>query len=121
MAETSGTAGQDRLTITRTPADGISVIAVHGEIDHHTGDPLHRALTPHDGAGAPRIVVDLSGVTFMDSSGINILIAAHNAVRDAQGWLRLAGPTTSVLRTMQLVGLDEVIECYPTVGDALGA
>ncbi|WP_425583487.1 STAS domain-containing protein [Streptomyces paradoxus] len=71
----------------------LSVITVSGEIYHHTGGPLREALSPPDGEAVPQIVVDLSGVTFMDSSGINILIAAYTAARDAGGWLRLAGPT----------------------------
>lgn len=41
------------------------------------------------------------------------------AVRDAGGWLRLAGPTEPVLRTMRLVGLDQIIDCHPTVHHAL--
>jgi anti-anti-sigma factor len=66
-------------------------------------------------------VVDLSGVTFMDSSGINVLIAAHQSMSAAQGWLRIAGAQESVLRTLQLVGLDQVIGCHPTVEQALTA
>lgn len=107
------------MTITRTSMDGVDVITARGEIDHDTGDPLRRALTLPDGRSAPRIVVDLGGVTFMDSSGINILIAAHHAAQEAGGRLSLAAPTESVLRTMRLVGLDTVIACHPTLRDAL--
>lgn len=66
-------------------------------------------------------MIDLSGVTFMDSTGINLLIGADQAARGAQGWLRLAAPTEAVLRTMQLVGLDMIIPSYPTLGEALEA
>ncbi|MFJ8948366.1 STAS domain-containing protein [Streptomyces sp. NPDC102395] len=121
MTDTSGAAGPDGLTITTAPVDGVHVITVHGEIDHHTGDPLSQALSLPEDAAAPGIVVDLSGVTFMDSSGINILIAARNAVHDADGWLRLAGPNDLVMRTMQLVGIDQIIDCYPTLRHALDA
>ncbi|MFI8193782.1 STAS domain-containing protein [Streptomyces sp. NPDC085946] len=118
MTESSGTAEQDRLTITHASVEGVSVVTVRGEIDHHTGGPLRRALTR---PGSPGIVVDLSGVTFMDSSGINVLITAQHTALETQGWLRLAGPSPSVLRTMQLVGLDEVIAWYPTLREALDA
>jgi stage II sporulation protein AA (anti-sigma F factor antagonist) len=118
VADNRGAAGPDRLTITRASVDGVGVVTVRGEIDHHTGDPLRKALALPGGT-APRIVVDLSGVTFMDSSGINILVATHNAARDAHGWLRLAAPTDSVLRTLRIVGLDAVIDCYPTLRQAL--
>ncbi|MEU6366518.1 STAS domain-containing protein [Streptomyces sp. NPDC046931] len=121
MTDKSGTARPDGLTITSAPVDGVSVITVRGEIDHHTGGALSDALSLPEGAAASRMVVNLSGVTFMDSSGINILIAARNAADGAGGWLRLAGPTESVLRTLQLVGLDEIINCYPTLRDALNA
>jgi anti-anti-sigma factor len=66
-------------------------------------------------------VLDLSGVTFRDSSGINVLITAHKSLSDAYGWLRLAGPQTSVLPLIELVGLDQVIACHPTVEQALTA
>ncbi|MFF5187471.1 STAS domain-containing protein [Streptomyces sp. NPDC000345] len=121
MTDNSGAAGSDGLTVTCTPIDGVRVITVRGEIDHDSGGSLRQALILPGGTALPRIVVDLGGVTFMDSSGINILIAAHNAARGAGGWLRLAGPTDSVLRTMRLVGLDEVIDCHATVRDALDA
>jgi anti-anti-sigma factor len=66
-------------------------------------------------------VVDLSDVTFMDSSGINVFVAAHQAASDDQGRLRIAGAQESVLRLLEIVGLDEVIGCHPTVDQALTA
>ncbi|GKQ40718.1 STAS domain-containing protein [Streptomyces sp. A012304] len=55
----------------------------------------------------------------MDSSGIDILIAAHQAVTAAGGWLRLAGSAESVLRTLQLVGVDAVADCHEPLRQAL--
>ncbi|WP_405965642.1 STAS domain-containing protein [Streptomyces sp. NBC_00723] len=68
-----------------------------------------------------RIVADLSGVTFMDSSGINVFIAARLRVSQAQGWLRIAGAQETVLRLLQMVGVDTFIPCHPTVEQALNA
>ncbi|MER7564165.1 STAS domain-containing protein [Streptomyces sp. NPDC097941] len=109
------------LSIGHTAVDGIPVVTVRGEIDHTVKDMLSQALLPDDGPTPPRTVVDLSGVTFMDSSGINVLVAAHKSMSDAQGWLRLAAPQASVLRLIELVGLDQVISCHPTVERALAA
>ncbi|MFF7756019.1 STAS domain-containing protein [Streptomyces sp. NPDC007971] len=55
-----------------------------GEIDHHTGDALSQALD-FSGMPCPRVVMDLRQVAFMDSTGINILIAAHRALTEAGG------------------------------------
>ncbi|GAB2756483.1 STAS domain-containing protein [Streptomyces bullii] len=120
MAGTDELAGPDRLSITSALIDGTTVVIVKGEVDHHTTAPLRQALTPPDGLTRPRTVADLSGVTFMDSSGINALIAAHQAHGD-QGWLRLAGIQPSVQRVLQLVGVDTLIACYPTLDNALEA
>lgn len=106
MADTAGTSEQaepDGLSVTRTDVDGVTVVTVVGEVDHHTSGALRRALAPADPDGA-RTVADLSGVPFMDSSGINVLIAAHQA-HGPTGWLRLAGVRRPVLRTLEIVGL----------------
>ncbi|MFF2997993.1 STAS domain-containing protein [Streptomyces sp. NPDC057950] len=110
-----------RLSATRsTTAEGIAVLALRGEIDFTTGTEVQRALLGPDGEAAARTVVELSQVTFMDSSGINALIGAHHAATALQGWVRLAAPSPSILRVLQIVGLDTVITCYPTLQQALG-
>ncbi|MFI6039247.1 STAS domain-containing protein [Streptomyces sp. NPDC051315] len=108
------------LSVVTTFTDGVRVRTLAGEIDHHTGDQLRRALDVTDTA-RPRIVIDMRQVTFMDSTGINILIAAYQAVAKVGGWLRLAAPTDSVLRVLQLVGVDDIIECHPTLHEALAS
>ncbi|MFI8192427.1 STAS domain-containing protein [Streptomyces sp. NPDC085946] len=118
MAGTDELTGPERLSVTSALVDGVTVVMVKGEIDHHTADPLRQALTPPDGLTRPRTVADLSGVTFMDSSGINALITAHQAHGD-EGRLRLAGVRPQVLRVLRLVGVDALIDCYPTLREAL--
>ncbi|MER6282889.1 STAS domain-containing protein [Streptomyces sviceus] len=111
-----------RLSVEREVIDGVRVVTVQGEIDHDVKDVLSEALLTEDGAVPPsRIVADLSGVTFMDSSGINVFVAAYQQVSGAQGWLRIAGAQDSVLRVLQLVGVDTLIPCHPTIEQALNA
>ncbi|MFJ5307064.1 STAS domain-containing protein [Streptomyces sp. NPDC088350] len=120
MADTEQAGQPERLSVRTDVVDGTLVVAVAGEIDQETGGSLRKALELPDGA-APHVVIDLRRVTFMDSSGINILIAVHRALADADGWLRLAGATPAVLRIIRLVGIDGFIACHPTVQQALEA
>ncbi|WP_228974504.1 STAS domain-containing protein [Streptomyces sp. DH12] len=121
MADIYGSPEDKRISITRTSTDGIRVLTVRGELDHHTAPDLRRALTvtADDDPPTARSVLDLSAVTFMDSSGINVLVTAHQEAHRADGWLRLAAPSDSVMRVIELVGLDTVITCYPTLRQAL--
>ncbi|EDY58817.1 MULTISPECIES: STAS domain-containing protein [Streptomyces] len=122
MTDISPTERPERLCVARTTADGIRVVTLRGDIDHDVKDALTTALLPPDGADdgqAPRVVADLSGVTFLDSTGINVFVQVHQQVSTAQGWLRLAAARESVTRVFELVGLDTVIACHPTVEQAL--
>ncbi|MET7685712.1 STAS domain-containing protein [Streptomyces sp. NPDC005423] len=108
-----------RLTVRRSTADGVRIIALHGELDQDTRQRAGHALNPPDGDTTPHTVADLTALTFMDSSGINTLIAAHLAATEAHGWLRVAGAQPQVLRLLRLVGIDTLIPCHPTVREAL--
>ncbi|MFF6914079.1 anti-sigma factor antagonist [Streptomyces sp. NPDC012466] len=110
-----------RLHAEHRMAGDIRVVTLRGEIDHDVQDVLSAALLIDDGAAPPRIVADLSGVTFMDSSGINVFVTAHQQVSGANGWMRIAGAQHSVLRVLQLVGVDTLIPCHDTTEQALSA
>ncbi|MFF6783862.1 anti-sigma factor antagonist [Streptomyces sp. NPDC012510] len=112
-------AARPGLSIDHEAVDGIRIVVLRGEIDHVNRDSLKDALLPPEGALAPRTVADFRGVTFMDSSGINVLIVAHRAAQDAEGWLRLAGVRESVQRVLTLVGIDALVPFHSTVEEAL--
>ncbi|MEV8067992.1 MULTISPECIES: STAS domain-containing protein [unclassified Streptomyces] len=121
MAETEGASAADRLLITRTTAeDGTCVVTLVGEADLDSSARLRETLLSCLTA-APATVADLGGLTFMDSSGINALISAHQAAQASGVRLSLAAPREAVLRVLELVGLDTLIPWYPTVEAALAA
>ncbi|MFH8804551.1 STAS domain-containing protein [Streptomyces sp. NPDC017936] len=109
---------QEQLSVVATATDDVHVLTLAGEIDHDTGDTLRQALHL-PGTPRPRVVIDMRQVTFMDSSGINVLLAAHHTLARAGGWLRLAAPTDTVMRTLRIVGVDAVIDCRDTLHHAL--
>ncbi|MEU0029761.1 STAS domain-containing protein [Streptomyces sp. NPDC006335] len=112
---------QAHLAVTQhTTADGVHVASLAGQIDHTTAPIFRQALTTDD--GSPRhTVIDFHDVTFMDSSGINVLVAANNAARADGGWLRLARTPARVLDLLHIVGLDDIIPLYSTLDGALAA
>ena len=120
MSDIGNTDRSDRFSAVHRMVDGVRVVTVEGEIDHHVRELLSAVLLSGYGAEPPsRIVVDLGGVTFMDSTGINIFITAYQAVSATEGWLRVAAAQKPVLHVMQLVGIDALIACYPSVEQAL--
>jgi len=97
------------LKVTCRPQGEYVVMSVQGEIDLYTVPRLQRELSAVLAAGDPvRLVVDLSGVDFCDSTGVNVLLAAHRQVREAGGDLELAAPRPAVRKILQVTGLEAV-------------
>ncbi|MGJ7414572.1 STAS domain-containing protein [Streptomyces cinereoruber] len=110
----------DRLSATPRTVGGVRVVTLRGEIDHTTKDVLEHALLERSGTAEPlRVVADLEGVTFLDSSGLNVLISVNRQVGETGGRLRIAAAQQAVRRVLTLVGVDTVIDCRPTLEDAL--
>ncbi|MBQ1095186.1 STAS domain-containing protein [Streptomyces sp. NPDC097107] len=121
MADIEGAAVPERLLITRTTTgDGVSLVLLAGEVDLDGSGQLRDVLLSCVQT-APGTVVDFGEVVFLDSSGINVLISAHRAAESRGVWLRLAALQHAVERVLQLVGVDTLIACYPTVEQALAA
>ncbi|MFJ5934036.1 STAS domain-containing protein [Streptomyces sp. NPDC093071] len=107
-----------RLSAAHRVVDGVRITTLRGEIDHDEKDALYQALLP-EGEPVLSVVADMSGVTFLDSSGINTLLTVHQQMGDTHGRLRIAAPTDNVRRVLALTGTDTVIGCHPTLEDAL--
>ena len=83
---------------------------VQGEIDLVTAPVLQRHLEAALATGRDAVEIDLSGVTFMDVRGVNVLVAARNRLADG-ATLRLHAPSGAVVRMLDLCGIDrELVE-----------
>ena len=82
------------------------VIAVAGEVDVATSPELAACLFAHTDRDT---TLDLSGVSFLDSSGVSVLIQGYNALRDAGHSLRTIGEQDHVLKLFELTGLTKIL------------
>jgi len=69
--------------------------------------------------GYKELVFDLSGITFLDSSGLAVFVSAMKSTQEAGGWLKLAGLSEIPGEIFRLTCLDQVIDMYPSVESAL--
>jgi anti-sigma B factor antagonist len=96
------------------------VLAPHGEIDALTAPKLGRRLLRLVDEGKTGVVVDLSSVTFMDSTGIGVLLNALRQLHSRDGGLVLVCPTERVMRPFVVTGLVGRLRCFDTREAALG-
>lgn len=95
------------LTVDAGPA---STIALVGELDPATApqldDEIERLLADE---GVQRLVLDLSGLTFLDSSGLRVFVTAREALTARGGELALRSPSANAQRLLDITGLGEII------------
>ncbi|WP_435204133.1 STAS domain-containing protein [Micromonospora sp. bgisy143] len=95
-----------------------TVVEVAGELDMSTTSRLRDGLLEVVASGARVVVVDLTAVRFMDSSGLGALVVAYKELRARDGWLGLAGVQPPVRKVLSVTSVDRVIESFDTVQDA---
>jgi len=109
------------LGVSTDPIPGGRLVEVSGEVDLHTAPQLRAALSlAIDQADASSaVLVDLSRVSFIDSTGLGELVAAHKALQAHDASLHLVAGHDRVRRLLALTGLDEVLSVHPDRAAAL--
>jgi anti-sigma B factor antagonist len=90
---------------------GASTLRILGELDISTADQLRRAVAPYLTPGT-RLVLDLSQVTFCDSTGLAVLVGFHKRLAAAGGGLELYAPVQRVLHLLTITGLNRVFPVH---------
>ena len=101
-------------------AEGVVVVVASGEIDMSNASGFRKAL---DSAldSAPWVVLDLSGVTFLDSIGLSKLVVARNRAVQMDSHICLVGPGRNVAKVLRLSRLDQVFANHASVQEAIAA
>ncbi|KQX74320.1 MULTISPECIES: STAS domain-containing protein [Aeromicrobium] len=105
------------LSIVDRVSGDFHVVELSGDIDVETARTLRAHIVDRFDESPVRLVVDLSDVAFMDSSGLGALVSGWQLTRDS-GRFRIAGANPVVRRVLSITGLEDVFALYPTVEDA---
>ncbi|MEQ2443459.1 STAS domain-containing protein [Pseudoflavonifractor intestinihominis] len=98
------------MSVTCTGEDRNLRLTVSGEVDHHGARAIMQELDRQVDAGLPRrLTLDLSGVTFMDSSGIAVLLRAYRRMAELGGALTVANVPPQALKVLRAAGLERII------------
>lgn len=89
------------------------IIEISGEIDLHRAEELRQALAPAMERRAPEILLDLSEVSYMDSSGLAVLIESYQKARQWGGAFALCGVQKRVRAILDIACLDQILTLYP--------
>ncbi len=97
------------------------IVAIEGELDIATAADLQEHIQSAVKDHGPWLILDMAGLEFMDSSGLNVIINAYRTVRELGGALALAALNERVNKVVRLVGLHRQVPVHQTVATAVTA
>ncbi len=101
------------LTIDTTRHESGSLITVGGDIDLYSSPRLRSVLLEEIGGPGALVAVNLSGVRYMDSSGVATLVEALRSARSSGTELKLVAPSVKVMKVLEMTRLDSVFDVEP--------
>ncbi|MEA2784071.1 MAG: anti-sigma factor antagonist [Candidatus Eremiobacteraeota bacterium] len=99
--------------------DDMQVFELVGSLDIATSPTVRAALTSASERGSHRLIVDLTQVDFLDSTGLGALIGGQRRAKEFSGEVRLVAKEGQILRLLRITGLLKVFAVYATLDDAL--
>ncbi|MBS4175496.1 anti-sigma factor antagonist [Bacillus sp. FJAT-49736] len=99
------------LTVKIKKIDGQVLVKLNGEIDAYTAPQLKKSFQPFEEEKKPlHMKVDLSDVSYMDSTGLGVFVGLFKFIRGNEGSLKLTGLSPRLKRLFQITGLAEIME-----------
>lgn len=111
--------GSVQLSVSQTSAGNVPILAVNGEVDVYSAQALKDRIGELIQSGQTTLIVDLTGVAFLDSTGLGALVEARAATTEAGGSLPIVCNQERILKLFTITGLDGVFTIHPNVGAAV--
>jgi anti-sigma B factor antagonist len=96
------------------------VLDLQGEVDAFTAPKLKQEMISQIERGTTKMAIDLADVTYLDSTGLGVLIGGLKRTRDKGGELVLICPNVRIMRIFDITGLSRIFDMFKTEGEALG-
>ena len=107
------------MTVPDPAGAAYTVVTLTGEVDATNSEELYGVLESVVLQHPRLLIVDLSELSFMDSTGLRMLLRSSRELDQQGGVLALASPQVSVARVLQLTRADQLIPVYASVADAI--
>lgn len=116
-----GSVQKSGITLSNSVVDGVVVIRIGGFLDGHTFVDLERHFDQVIKAGNRRLVLELSGLTYIASAGVGLFINTNHRLKSDGGRVELVNPSPNVGEIFSILGLDAIFTLHAKVEDAVAA
>lgn len=100
------------------PEEGMAVLKLAGEVDVYTSPRVKQEIVDLLNGGATKLVVDLSAVEYLDSTGLGVLIGGLKRTKEREGDLKIACDNLRIMRIFEITGLTKIFDIYRTATEA---
>ncbi|MPQ42267.1 anti-sigma F factor antagonist [Clostridium tarantellae] len=100
--------------------EDVLIVSFMGELDHHSAEEVRVKVDDRiDRDNIKKLVIDFSGVTFMDSSGIGVIIGRYKKMALRKGNISIAAINKNIKRVFELSGIFKIIKVYENIKEAV--
>jgi anti-anti-sigma factor len=107
------------MEIASTQHNKVTVVSVMDNLDATTAAEARAHLGDEIEAGHTNLIIDMSGVTYLSSAGLRVILATMQQARSAGGDVRLAGAVGKIQQVIDMAGFPKIIKTFPTVEEAI--
>ena len=98
----------------------VLIVSPVGELDHHTAKEVKTLIEEViKNRGVKNLVFDFSRLSFMDSSGIGVIVGRYKLVSSLGGQVAISSPAGSIRKLLHMSGIEKIIASYESTDDAL--
>lgn len=105
----------------RSLNDNVRVIVLAGEIDLYSAPKLKQEMAMLLESGIRQVIIDLSSVEYLDSTGLGVIIGGLRRIKEKNGSLSLVGLSPLIRRVIEITRLNDVFDIYNTESEAFKA